>query len=76
MERPNEKQADDMAEGTVDSFDGAMDQGLIPPPDPSVRRKTFKGKGDSLNSMAERDRARLEMAKGASALRIANLRKI
>ncbi len=76
MEGPNEKQADDMAEGIVESSGTAMDQGLIPPPDPSVRRKTFKGKGDSLNSMAERDRVRLETAKNASVFRIANLRKI
>jgi hypothetical protein len=70
LEGPNEKQSDDITEGVVESSHPALDQGLIPQPNSSVRRKPFKGNGDSLNSMAERDRLRHEMAKSASALRI------
>jgi hypothetical protein len=76
MEGPNEKKEADVAEGIVPSADTTTDQELIPRPDSDVKRKVFRGKGDSLNSMAERDRARHDHAKDSFASRIANLRKI
>jgi len=76
MKDPNEEKEPVMSEGAVESSETTTDQGLVSPPAPSVKRKPFKGKGDSLNSMAERDRARHDPANGSLASRIANLRKL
>ncbi|MEW5875133.1 MAG: hypothetical protein AB1752_08145 [Candidatus Zixiibacteriota bacterium] len=76
MKGPNEEKEPVMSEGTIESSETTTDQGLASPPAPGVKRKTFKGKGDSLNSMAERDRQRHDPANGSLASRIANLRKL
>jgi len=75
MEKPNEKSPADVAEETVELSDSNTDQEFPSQPSPFVRRKPFTGKGDSLKSMAERDRARHSPANGSWASRIANLRK-